>query len=113
MGAKYIASMLKMNDSLSALFLTWNLILSKGGHCIIKALERNPKVQVFDISFNNLGEGGNSSINTATPAPAPALNVAEAFKSLFLNNKTLIHIDISHCKLVPEELRIMSKFDFM
>lgn len=83
LGARYVASMLKMNDALTVLFINWNLILNKGGLAICKAVERNNKLQVFDISFNNIGSKTDMS-------------VAEAFKTLFLNNHNLIHIDISH-----------------
>jgi len=48
--------MLKMNDSLSVLLMNWNKILSKGGISVCKAIEGNAKIQVFDISFNNIGD---------------------------------------------------------
>ncbi len=88
--------MLKMNDSLSVLFINWNLMLSKGGLNICKAIEKNGKLQVFDISFNNIGSKTD-------------MKLAETLKSLFLSNSTLIHIDISHWKLTSQELRIINE----
>jgi hypothetical protein len=46
-------------------------------------IEGNKQLQVFDISFNNIGN-------------KDSMVMAKTFKSLFLNNKTLVHVDISH-----------------
>jgi hypothetical protein len=66
---------------------------------VAKSVENSVHLQVFDISFNNVGCGSNENMKTAN-----------ALKSLFLNNKTLVHVDISHCKLTVDELKIMSKY---
>ena len=88
--------MIKMNDCLSVLFINWNLILSKGGLLIWKEIEKNGKLQVFDISFNNIGSKTDTKL-------------AETLKILFLTNSTLIHIDISHWKLTTQELKIINE----
>jgi hypothetical protein len=96
-GAMYISNMLRMNDCLNVLLLNWNKILSKGGTNLCRAIERNGRIQVYDISFNNIGGDDNKKL-------------AESFNSLFLNNQSLIHLDISHCKLSIEDLKVMSKW---
>lgn len=97
LGAGYIANMLKINNALSVLFLNWNLILTKGGMSLCKAIEKNDQLQVFDISFNNIGS-------------TQDMKMAQTLKSLFLANTSLIHIDISHCKFTTEELKTMSEW---
>ena len=92
--------MVNINNGLSVLLMNWNKVLAKGGIQICKAVENNKNMQVFDISFNNIG----SKVDK---------KMAGTFKSLFLNNKSLIHLDISHCKFSIEELRIMSKSLFL
>ena len=41
--------------------------------------------------------------------PHPAINIAEAWSKLFLENKSLLHLDISNNDFLTHEIQVMSK----
>jgi hypothetical protein len=61
----------------------WNNLRYKGGIRIAKALKENNTLEVFDISFNNIGGGFQNNES------------ANLLKTFFRDNKSLVHVDIS------------------
>lgn len=99
MGANAIARMLKNNNCLSVLLLHWNYIKGQGGIDLADALSVNEKLLVFDCSFNSFGS---SEKNQS----------AKSWKNMLMENKTLVHIDLSHngfklqdCTIIAEGLK--------
>ena len=89
--------MLKINVAITTLFLRWNLVKGKGGGRIAQAMSTNNSVRVLDISYNNLGI---SKSNESS----------KIWKSTFEENKTLVHLDLSHNKFILKDIEYMSKY---
>lgn len=96
-GASSIKSIIKMNNKLKSILLHWNNIRYKGGIEIVKALSANNTLEVFDISFNNIGGGFQNNES------------ANILKNLFRDNKSLIHVDISFWGFNLDEILIMNE----
>ena len=86
-----------MNNKIKCLLVHWNQFKSKGGTDIAKALEKNNTIETFDISFNNIGWEGDDN------------EWAEAFKIMFRDNKSIIHIDISYCGFNMDDILIINE----
>lgn len=90
------------NSRLKMLFLAWNKIRDKGGVLIFNALAANQTIQIFDISFNSLNSSsvhnyGNISSDVKFEADLNrSCQSASALNRMFLENCTLIHMDLSH-----------------
>jgi hypothetical protein len=75
----------------------WNNLRYKGGIRIAKALKENNTLEVFDISFNNIGGGFQNNES------------ANLLKTFFRDNKSLVHVDISFWGFTLEEIFIMNE----
>lgn len=95
-GAEYISEMLKYNISIKQLFLHWNLIKPNGGKLLFQALAINQYVISFDISFNTLGCHQDANLFTS------------GWNQFCLENKVLLHLDLSFNNFSHEQLKQMS-----
>jgi hypothetical protein len=96
-GALAVAKMLCKNDVINVLFMHWNKIREKGGKMIANAIEDTTSLQIFDISFNNIGTLGKEH------------SVATALSKAFRNNTSLVHVDISNCCFDGKDIEIMNE----
>ena len=116
-GASAISLVLKESQSLTTLFLRWNNIQSHGAADIWDALRKNNTLKVLELAFNPIGIGMNKSkiskqkLSKIKCDDSNLLNIDEKFdfssnnewnvwenfKNLFIQNKALIHLDLSHC----------------
>ncbi len=96
LGLKHICSVLEVNNTINVVFLHWNRFLSKGGQLLANTLRNNTGVQVLDVSFNALGGG---LINHSEQAKKQTVQAATAWQNCFIDNKTLIHVDMQHNNL--------------
>eukprot|EP00347_Sterkiella_histriomuscorum_P007903 403347122 len=103
----------------------------EGGSLLADALAINKGVQVLDASFNSFGSNQQfkqSYLMMLTPKNNPDVEnnsnsespekgkkqvdwnqLAQSFKNMFLQNKCLIHLDLSHNGFMDEELETMSE----
>lgn len=113
--AACIADIIKFS-TLKMLFIAWNKIRSKGGVMIFNALKDNNYIQVFDASFNSLAANsiqnyGNIAV-TPTKISTENLNCSKcaiSLNNMFLENSTLIHMDLSHNNFSMEDCKEISK----
>ena len=89
--------MLVMNNKLNVLFMHWNKVRETGGNKIAKAFLKNDSLQIFDISYNNIGTMGKER------------SAAKALSDGFKDNKALLHVDISNCNFDGEDIEIINK----
>ena len=127
-GAMSISSLLQDNASLVALFLRWNNIQSRGAASIWDALQTNTSLKILELSFNPIGIGLNKDRQfeklTELYGEDTDLydwsdidkyisknewNVCDNFKNMFIQNKTLIHLDLTHWGLSYFEWKIMNE----
>ncbi|CDW74199.1 UNKNOWN [Stylonychia lemnae] len=118
--AESIKEVLKINNALLVLLLHWNFFKATGAIEIFDGLKVNDKLQVFDISNNQLG------FMKAMPQPKLAeidieqaqgrrqldiidkqcaLTIGEAFRS----NNTLIHVDLSNNGLSMKQCKFIHR----
>ena len=87
---------------------------------IFEALQVNQSVKTLDISFNPIGTMNRKNLNVFTtskisiePGNDSKIEITEdyllALKEMFIQNKTLIHCDFSHCGLSLYECEIMNE----
>lgn len=91
-GAYSLAKIIQMNNKLKVFMIHWNKIRQRGGLVIGEALQKNNTLEILDISFNNIGGGTEET------------NCANALKEAFRINTSLIHVDISFCGLLLDEI---------
>ena len=52
----FLKQVLKENDFIKELVLSWNLISAKGGLILAEGVQENDSLAVLDLAYNNLGE---------------------------------------------------------
>lgn len=85
-----------MNNTLKILFLHWNKIQSRGFIKLFQAIEKNNTLQILDVSFNTVGGDKNNL-------------AAKQFSIASQANKSIIHLDISHCNFSLTDIEIISE----
>eukprot|EP00161_Ancyromonas_sigmoides_P009669 TRINITY_DN239_c1_g2_i3.p1 TRINITY_DN239_c1_g2~~TRINITY_DN239_c1_g2_i3.p1 ORF type:complete len:1507 (-),score=409.47 TRINITY_DN239_c1_g2_i3:10-4530(-) len=94
-GASTIAEVLKVNASLNSFGLYNNTIGDVGASKIAEALKVNASLTTLDLHTNSIGSKGASSI-------AEALNVNTTFYYSFKSNASLTSLDLSGNNIGPE-----------
>eukprot|EP00347_Sterkiella_histriomuscorum_P006493 403352557 len=124
-GSKYLQRIIKTNRNIACLLLRWNQLSNKSGRKIASTLKNNQQIKIIDLSFNSLGTDDNlynylmkKQNDESSEEPLLKSQVlkklsAMQFQKCFQQNKTLIHIDLSHnnfgyqeCKILNEGLKV-------
>ncbi|CAI2375065.1 unnamed protein product [Moneuplotes crassus] len=92
-----VAEVITENKILNVLFMHWNKIREEGGLAIATSIQDSESLQIFDISFNNIGTLGREH------------SVAKALSKTFKLNYSLIHVDISNCNLDSKDIEIINQ----
>jgi hypothetical protein len=124
-----LKEMLSHNTFLKVLILHWNQIQLQGGALLFKGLRNNTTLQILDASFNPLADQQRSAMSAAKSAGAGIINTARSnqnerggsektvqarnlcgreIKRVFRTNKTLIHLDFTHCGFQKQECKLIS-----
>jgi hypothetical protein len=89
-----LAKLLQNNQTLAVLCIHWNYIRGKGSMELANALATNDTLQVFDASFNSFGSCEDNISS-------------KAWRNLFLTNKKLLHLDLSHNAFKVTDCKIL------
>lgn len=85
-GGMAIAELIEVNATyIREIRLNWNCITGKGGNGIAEALRHNNQLRVLFLAWNSIGQG---------------LHVGKAWSHAFTENKFLLHLDLSHNKIM-------------
>ena len=105
--ATNICKILDHCTSLRGLFLHMNKFQGKGGLQIANTLRENRNLEVFDISFNNIGGGAKTKDQQRRKELGQ--KYATAWAECFRRNTTMIHVDISHNNLRLNQMEIIAE----
>lgn len=101
-GVKLTELLKHENTCLKELGLKRNRLTATSGNLIAEALKNNTSLRVLDISWNSLGVKPNNKIDPKTRKLIPGMSagdVGRAWGLCFLENKTLVHVDLSYNKI--------------
>lgn len=100
-GARILSDMMYCNKNLTVLLLHWNYITGTGAGQLFDAIAQSEsQILIFDISFNPIGSNHTSN-------PENASNV-KVLQQMFIVNKNLIHLDLSHCGFTKSDCALMN-----
>jgi Ran GTPase-activating protein (RanGAP) involved in mRNA processing and transport len=105
-GVPHVCKVLEHCGSLEGLFLHSNRIMGPGGLKIAEQLQGNKNVEILDISFNAIG-GGKTTGDVEELVRFRDL-CARSWARCFQENKSLIHVDISHNNLRSPQMEIIA-----
>ncbi len=117
-GASSIAEMLSYNKTLVSVLLHWNNIRARGAGDIFHALKENEILQILDLSYNSLKERPTKKEQitkqdeegkTEEGSNKEGTKAAFKMKECFIENRTLLHLDLTFCNLSDIEVRIMNE----
>lgn len=95
--------------TLEQLYLNYNMIFCKGSRLLAEELSRNDSVKVLDISFNSIcGVVGASGKQLTEQLKLKKNAAVKAWSDCFRNNKTLMHVDISHNHIGWDDMEVIS-----
>jgi Ran GTPase-activating protein (RanGAP) involved in mRNA processing and transport len=110
--AKKVAELLNAgNTKVKEIGLKWNRITAIGGNLIANSLCQNNQLKVLDLSWNLIGQ-----LPKDQPTPSGKIiklmeegDVGKAWGSMFIENKTLVHLDLSQNRIGQYETEQMSE----
>jgi len=106
--AKVIAD---QNLKIKEIGLKWNIITAVGGNAIAEALCTNSELKCLDLSWNRLGELPKDKPNPKDRSKMIKVmqqgDVGKAWGTAFVDNKTLVHLDMSQNRFDQFETKAM------
>ena len=101
-GIKVVELLVNVNTNLKELGLKRNKLTAISGNQIAGALKNNGCLKVLDLSWNSLGVKPRDRIDPKTRKQIKGMSagdVGRAWGLCFLENKSLIHVDLSFNKI--------------
>ncbi|KAL4433323.1 hypothetical protein ABPG74_017427 [Tetrahymena malaccensis] len=102
-----LKELLENSMTLQELYLKWNNFRQDGGICIAQGIKKNQSLKVLDISFNNLGSHQSKKMLSSEKDLTPS--IGKQFAEAFIQNKKLIHLDMSNCNLEEPECQLIQE----
>jgi hypothetical protein len=99
------------NIPLKELGLKWNKLSAISGNQIANALKNNISLRVLDLSWNMLGVKPPDQIDRLTKKTIKIMSpgdIGRAWGMCFLDNRTLIHVDMSFNKFNTEDTEALT-----
>ena len=100
------------NTKIKEIGLKWNKLNAVAGNKFAEVLVDNKELRVLDLSWNSLGIRPTDKLNPKNPKKPEFTmkegDIGRAWGLMFIENKTLVHLDLSFNKIDEKETNLIS-----
>ena len=99
-GLKIAEMFTEGTTKLKELGLKWNKLTAISGNKIAEALRENREMRILDLSWNSIGvRPKDQRVKGRVVQVMKQGEIGKAWGTMFADNKFLVHIDLSFCKI--------------